>query len=88
MNHNVLVNHFEQFSCMICFDKEGNNLWKSLWVFVIWCIWKRRNKVIFNQVKIDAKEIFTMAQVQSRAWMKHKFSLVGNLFSKFLLTPP
>jgi len=27
---------------------------------------------IFNQAKIDAEEILTMAQIQSWAWMKHK----------------
>jgi len=47
VSHNELINHFEQFSC-ICFNKEGNKLWKSLWVSVIWFIWKHRNKVIFN----------------------------------------
>ena len=62
VNHNELVNHFEHFSC-ICFNKEGNKLCKSLWVFVIWCIWKHRNRVIFNQAKIGAVEILTMAQV-------------------------
>ncbi|XP_068477142.1 uncharacterized protein [Phaseolus vulgaris] len=30
-NHKELIFHFEQFSCM-CSNKEGNKLWKSLWV--------------------------------------------------------
>lgn len=82
VNHNELIYHFEQFSC-ICLNQEGNRLWKSLWVSVLWCIWKHRNKVIFNQAKIDAEKIFTLAQVQSWVWMKHKerkvkfFFLIG-----------
>jgi len=69
--HNELINHFEPFSC-ICLNKEGNSLWKSLLVSVLWCIWKHRNRVILNQAKIDAKKILTKAQIQSWAWMKHK----------------
>ena len=83
VNHNELINHFEQFWC-ICFNKEGNRLWKSLWVSVIWCIW---NRVIFNQVKIDAVEILTMAQVQSWAWMRHKVRKVKFSFSDWILFP-
>ena len=69
--HNELINHFEQFFC-ICFNKEGNSFRKSLWVSMLWCIWKHKNMAIFNQAKIDAEEILTMAQIQSWAWMKHK----------------
>jgi len=48
VNHNDLICHFEQFSCL-CLNQEGNRLWKSMWVSVVWCIWKHRNRVIFNQ---------------------------------------
>jgi len=82
VNHNDLIHHFEQFSC-ICFNQEGNKLWKSLWVSVVWCIWKFRNKVTFNH----AKEIFTMAQVQSWVWMKHKVRKVKFFFSDWMLFP-
>lgn len=64
VNHNELICHFEQFSCL-CLNKEGNRLWKSMWVSVVWCIWKHINRVIFNQGKVDAEKIFTLAQVQS-----------------------
>jgi len=85
MNHNELIYHFEQFS-YICFNQEGNRLWKSLWVSVVWSIWKHRNRVIFNQAKIDAEEIFKLAQVQSWVWMKHKKGKLNSLFlSEFYL---
>jgi len=86
MNHNELVNHFEQF-VSICFDNEGNRLRKSLCVSMIWCSWKHKNKTIFNQAKIDAEEILTKAQVQSWAWMKHKVRKVKFSFSDWILSP-
>ena len=86
VNHNELANHFEQFS-YICFNKEGNSLWKSLWVYVIWCIWTHKNKVIFNQAKINAVEILIMTQVQSWAWMSHKVRKVKFFFSDWILCP-
>jgi len=56
--------HFEQFHCT-WFSKEGNKSWKDMWVSIIWCIWKHRNEIVFNQAKVDASEIFSMVQVQS-----------------------
>ena len=86
VNHNELNYHFEQFSC-ICFNQDGNRLWKSLWVSIVWSIWKHRNRVIFNQAKVDAEEIFTMTQVQSWVWMKHKEKKVKFSFSDWILSP-
>ena len=86
VNHNVLTNHLEQFYS-ICFNKEGNRLWKSLWVSIVWSIWKHRNRVTFIQAKVDAEEIFTMAQVQSWVWMKHKDKKVTFSFSYWILSP-
>ena len=54
---------------------------------MIWCIWKRRNKVIFNQTKIDAEKILTMAQVQSWAWVKHKVRNAKFSFFDWILSP-
>ena len=86
VNHNDLICHFEQFSCL-CLNQEGNRLWKSMWVSVMWCIWKHRNRVLFNQGKVDAEEIFTLAQVQSWVWMKHKERKVNFSYSEWVLSP-
>ena len=86
VNHDELYHHFEQFSS-ICFNKEGNRLWKSLWISIVWSIWKHRNRVTFNQAKVDAEEVFTMAQVQSWVWMKHKDKKVTFSFSDWILSP-
>jgi len=86
VNHNDLNHHFEQFSCM-CFNKEGNRLWKSLWVSVVWSIWKHINRIIFNQAKSDVEEIFTLAQVQSWVWMKDKERKVISSFSDWIVSP-
>jgi len=71
----------------MCSNKEGNRLWKSLWVSIVWSIWKHRNRVIFKQAKVDAEEIFTMVQVQSWAWLKHKEKKVIFSFSDWILSP-
>ena len=71
VNQNDMINNFDHFSCMCC-NKEGNRLWKYVWASIIWCIWKHRNSLVFNQDRINAVEILTMAQVQSWAWLKHK----------------
>jgi len=46
VNHNDLIHHFEQFS-YICFNQEGNKLWKSL-SFSGMVHLEAYNKVIFN----------------------------------------
>jgi len=42
---------------------------------------------IFNQAKVEAEEILSMAQVQSWAWMKHKVRNVIFSFSDWLVSP-
>jgi len=34
-----------------------------MWVYIIWCIRKQINKIIFNQGKVDADKIITLAQL-------------------------
>jgi len=85
-NYNVLNHHFEQFPG-ICSNQEGNRLWKGLWVSVVRCIWKHKNRIIFNQAKLDVEEIFTLAQVESWVWMKHKERKVTFSFSDWILSP-
>jgi len=58
-----------------------------MWASVVWSIWKHRNRVIFNQGKIDVEEIFTLAQVQSWVWMKHKERKVNFSYSEWILSP-
>ena len=83
VNHFALKEHFEQFNCT-WFSKEGNKLWKRVWVSIIWCIWKHRNEIVFNQAKVDASEIFSLVQVQSWAWLKNKLPRVSFSFSDWV----
>jgi len=80
VNHNTFLNHFDHFH-YLSFNKEGNILWKIMWVSSIWFIWKHINKLVFNQAKVDAEEILTLAQVQSWTWMKDKVKSIN--FSYF-----
>ena len=80
VNHFALKEHFEQFYCS-WFSKEDNKLWKGVCVSIIWCIWKHKNGVVFNQAKVDASEIFSLTQVQSWVWLKNKVPNVSLSFS-------
>lgn len=45
------------------------------------------NDSVFNQAKIDAEEILTMAQVQSWAWLKHKVKKTNFSYSNWIQSP-
>jgi len=78
--------HLEQFHCT-WFSKKGNKLWKGVWVSIIWCIWKHRNGILFNQAKMDTSEIFSLVQVQSWTWLKNKVLRVYFSFSDWVQIP-
>ena len=59
-------------------------MWKWVWVFIIWCLWKHRNEIVFNQAKVDASEIFSLVQVQSWNWLKNKVLRVYFSFSDWV----
>jgi len=68
-------------------NHKGNDIWKGVWVVVMWSIWKHRNNVVFNNAISDAEEIFCMAQLRVWAWMKHKSTKVSFSFSDWCMCP-
>jgi len=52
VSHSQLMAHFQQFHCMDLSNSQ-NIYWKGMWLAIIWGIWALRNKVIFNQGKVD-----------------------------------
>lgn len=38
----------------------------------IWKMWKKKNRIIFKQNKVDPEELFCMAKVSVWTWIKHK----------------
>jgi len=64
--HNDLKIHFEIFYLIQAFAKQ-NLMWKDLWVAVVWSIWDHKNKVVFQQGKVDLEEVLYMAQL--KVWL-------------------
>jgi len=68
-------------------NHKGNEIWKGIWVAVMWSIWKHRNNVVFSNAISDVEEIFCMAQLRVWAWMKHKSTKVSFSFSDWCIGP-
>lgn len=51
----------------------GNNMWRCMWMVIIWEIWNHRNRVILNNVVVDPIEIFTVTQIKVWVWVSYKF---------------
>ncbi|KAG5054391.1 hypothetical protein JHK85_006901 [Glycine max] len=55
--------------------------WQTIWCSVVFCIWKKRNAVIFNQQDIDSRSLIDDITFVSWSWLKQfdsafRFSLV------------
>jgi len=85
-HHNHSCVHFQNFS-MLHFNNKGNNLWKGLWISIIWNTWSHRNRVVFRKEKVDVEEIFTMAQLRVWTWIKHKSPIVKFSYVEWLQCP-
>jgi len=45
------------------------------------------NGVVYRDRKVDAEEIFSMAQLQAWAWMKRKIRIFGFSYTDWVLYP-
>jgi len=52
-----------------------------MWLVIVGKIWKHRNGAIFKQRKVDLEDIFSLAQVTTWAWIKHKIFSVKFSYS-------
>jgi len=86
VQHNYLMSHFEYFVLPYGSLKQ-NLVWKGMWAAVVWSIWDQRNHNVFRQGKVDAKEIFQMAQLKTWLWMKHRVDVFNYSFSNWHLNP-
>jgi len=66
---------------------KQNLVWKGMWAAIVWCIWDQRNHIAFRQGKVDAEEIFQMAQLKTWLWMKHRMNVFNYSFSDWHLNP-
>jgi len=45
-----------------------------MWMTIVWVIWNHRNNIIFRDETVDAKEVFTMAQLKTCGCIINKYS--------------
>jgi len=52
------------------FSVKANKVWKGMWLELVKEIWNHRNRLIFNNGKVDEIEIFALAQMNAWTWAK------------------
>jgi len=68
-----LKQHFQQFYLTELNNKQ-NGVWKCMWMAIVWVI-------IFRDETVDAKEVFTMAQLKTWGWIINKYSKLSFTYS-------
>ena len=57
-----------QHDCM-CFNKEQNRAWRTVWFAATWSIWFARNNLVFRQEPFDPMVVFDLLQVRAWKWL-------------------
>jgi len=86
VHHNQARIHFQHFH-MSSLNTRQNTMWKGMWLAIVGKIWRHRNEVIFKQKKVDTEEIFSLAQVNAWAWLKHKIPFVKFSYNDWYFAP-
>jgi len=76
--------HFDQFH-LFHVNQKQNLVWKGVWIAMVWSLWVHKNKVVFEQGKVDVEEVFHLAQLKSWVWMKSKLSHISFSLSDLIL---
>ena len=84
--HNSAGIYFSQFE-LIGLGNKHNNVWRCMWLAIVWDIWNHRNKVIFRNAKVEAEEVFMLAQTKVWAWITNKYSMATFSYSDCCLCP-
>jgi len=67
---------------------KHNQVWRGMWLAIVRCMWKQRNKVVFKQGVPDVEEIFQSAQLFFFwQWLKHMVRYFSYAFSYWHLNP-
>jgi len=46
-------------------NKNGFSVGNTVWMIIVWHIWKLMNDIIFNNKVFDSQELFSTIQVKS-----------------------
>ncbi|KAF1878600.1 hypothetical protein Lal_00047270 [Lupinus albus] len=76
LNHLGLVN-----------DKKGWKAWSTIWFATIWAIWRHRNDIIFNKVRLSINHIVDTARVNDWLWINNILGVEFSLYSDWLSKP-
>jgi len=63
IRHYSILSHYHHF-CLPMLTKNGNHLWKIMWVTIVTKTWAHRNKVVFRNGIVDNVEIFSLAHIR------------------------
>jgi len=86
VHHNQARIHFQHFH-LSSLNTRQNTIWKGMWLAIVGEIWRHKNEVIFKQKKVDTEDIFSLAQVNAWAWLKHKIPSVKFSYSDWYFAP-
>ena len=86
VHHNIGASHFIQFELQDM-NKNCNKLQQCMWVVIIWCIWNQRHNINFRNARVDADEVFTLAQLKSWSWIVYKNSKAFFSYFDWCLCP-
>jgi len=86
VRHETIEAHFLSF-CLLFRRHSINVAWKGMWMAIVTEIWNQRNKVVFNRGIVDAMGIFTLAQLRSWFWFKHKFKGCTSSYLDWYFSP-
>jgi len=67
VNHSLIKEHFFSFD-LVGLGRRENNIWRVVWVGIVWSIWKHRNNIIFRNQVPDIEKVFALSQVKTWAW--------------------
>jgi len=84
VHHSRPKEHFLSFE-IPSLNVKCNSVWKSVWMSLVWIIWKARNNVIFRNKLSDAEEVFVTAQIKSLNWVNRKYRRTSFSYSDWCL---
>ena len=59
----------------------------GIWIGIVSQIWNHRNRVVFENGRVDPVEVFTVAQRKTWSWVTVKEKLVVFSYSDWCLEP-
>jgi len=82
IHHNSTREHLSRFS-MPGMTKEGNKIWKSMCVTIVWSIWTHRNSIVYRC--LDNDEVLNVVQINAWIWIINKIPKVQLSYSNWWL---